>query len=66
MLDHRSNAYVEAMNGILRQIRRAAQGLRIAAHFIAIAFLRTGTLAHLPSSPFVPAFPRITPDIHWA
>lgn len=66
MLDHRSNAYVEAMNGILQQIKRAARGFRTAANFIAIAFLRMGKLAHLPSSPLVPASPRITPDIHWA
>jgi transposase len=58
MLDHRSNAYVEAMNGILQQIKRAARGFRTATNFIAIAFLRMGKLVHLPASPFVPAAPR--------
>jgi transposase len=67
MLDNRSNAYVEAMNGVLQQIKRAARGFRTAANFIAIAFLRMGKLAHLPASPFRPASPRMaTPTIHRA
>jgi transposase len=57
MLDHRSNAYVEAMNGLLQQAKRAAKGFRTAANFIAIAYLRLGKLTHLPSSPFAPAAP---------
>ena len=40
MLDNRSNAYVEAMNGLLQQAKRAARGFRTATHFIAIAYLR--------------------------
>ncbi len=55
MLDHRSNAFVEAMNGLMQQAKRAARGFRTAANFIAIAYLRMGKLTHLPSSPFVPA-----------
>lgn len=55
MLDHRSNAFVEAMNGLMQQAKRAARGFRTAANFIAIAYLRLGKLTHLPSSPFVPA-----------
>jgi transposase len=55
MLDHRSNAFVEAMNGLMQQAKRAAKGFRTAAHFIAIAYLRLGKLTHLPTSPFVPA-----------
>jgi transposase len=55
MLDHRSNAFVEAMNGLMQQAKRAAKGFRTAAHFIAIAYLRLGKLTHLPSSPFAPA-----------
>ena len=57
MLDHRSNAFVEAMNGLLQQAKRAARGFRTAANFIAIAYLRLGKLTHLPASPFVPAVP---------
>ena len=55
MLDHRSNAFVEAMNGMMQQAKRAARGFRTAANFIAIAYLRLGKLTHLPASPFVPA-----------
>ena len=55
MLDNRSNAFVEAMNGLLQQAKRAARGYRTAANFIAIAYLRLGKLTHLPASPFVPA-----------
>ena len=55
MLDHRSNAFVEAMNGLMQQAKRAARGFRTAANFIAIAYLRLGKLTHLPASPFVPA-----------
>lgn len=69
MLDNRSNAYVEAMNGILQQVKRAARGFRTAANFIAIAFLRMGKLADLPTSPFRPASPRTaspTPTLHRA
>jgi transposase len=58
MLDNRSNAYVEAMNGILQQVKRAARGFRTATNFIAIAYLRMGKLTHLPASPFVPAMAR--------
>lgn len=55
MLDHRSNAFVEAMNGLMQQAKRAARGFRTAANFIAITYLRLGKLTHLPASPFVPA-----------
>ena len=55
MLDHRSNAFVEAMNGMMQQAKRAARGFRTATNFIAIAYLRLGKLTHLPTSPFVPA-----------
>jgi transposase len=57
MLDHRSNAFVEAMNGLMQQAKRAARGFRTAANFIAIAYLRLGKLTHLPVSPFLPAVP---------
>jgi transposase len=57
MLDHRSNAFVEAMNGLMQQAKRAARGFRTVANFIAIAYLRLGKLTHLPTSPFVPATP---------
>ena len=55
MLDHRSNAFVEAMNGLMQQAKRAARGFRTVANFIAIAYLRLGKLTHLPASPFLPA-----------
>ena len=55
MTDHRSNAYVEAMNGLLQQAKRAARGFRTASHFIAIAYLRMSKLKHLPVHPFCPA-----------
>ena len=58
MLDHRSNAFVEAMNGLMQQAKRAARGFRTAANFIAIAYLRLGKLTHLPVSPFAPALPQ--------
>ncbi len=58
MLDDRSNAFVEAMNGLMQQAKRAARGFRTATNFIAIAYLRLGKLTHLPKSPFVPAMPK--------
>lgn len=58
MFEHRSNAFVEAMNGLLQQAKRAARGFKNAATFISIAYLRMGKLTHLPTSPFVPAMPR--------
>ena len=51
MLDNRSNAYVEAMNGLLQQAKRSARGFRTATNFIAIAYLRMSKLKHLPCSP---------------
>lgn len=55
MTDNRSNAFVEAMNGLLQQAKRAARGFRTAANFIAIAHLRLSKLKHLPTSPLAPA-----------
>ena len=55
MIDNRSNAFVEAMNGLLQQAKRAARGFRTATHFIAIAYLRMSKLKHLPDHPFAPA-----------
>ncbi|MCW8171634.1 ISL3 family transposase, partial [Verminephrobacter aporrectodeae subsp. tuberculatae] len=54
MLGHRSNAYVEAMNGLLQQAKRAARGFRTSDNFITIAYLRMSKLKHLPVSPFAP------------
>lgn len=64
MLDNRSNAYVEAMNGLLQQAKRAARGFRTASHFIAIAYLRMSKLKHLPSNPLLPAMPQAGVLIH--
>ena len=58
MLDGRSNAYVEAMNGLLQQTKAAARGFRTIENFIAMAYLRMSKLKHLPTSPMVPAVPR--------
>ena len=55
MTDNRSNAFVEAMNGLLQQAKRAARGFRTASNFIAIAYLRMSRLRHLPAHPFAPA-----------
>jgi transposase len=51
MVDHRSNAFVEAMNGLLQQAKRAARGFRTSRNFIAIAYLRMSKLRHLPTNP---------------
>jgi transposase len=58
MTDHRSNAFVEAMNGLLQQAKRAARGFRTATNFIAIAYLRMSKLKQLPAHPFAPAIAR--------
>ncbi|AVR90114.1 ISL3 family transposase [Thauera aromatica] len=58
MLDGRSNAYVEAMNGLLQQTKTAARGFRNIDNFIAMAYLRMSKLKHLPNNPLVPAIPR--------
>jgi len=58
MLDGRSNAYVEAMNGLLQKAKTAARGFRDPENFIAIAYLRMSKLEHLPKNPLVPAIAR--------
>ena len=58
MSGNRSNAYVEAMNGLLQQAKRAARGFRTATHFIAIACLRMSKLKHLPANPLQLAMPK--------
>ncbi len=55
MLDNRSNAYVEAMNGLLQQTKRAARGFKNATNFIRMAYLRMSKLKNLPSNPLQPA-----------
>ncbi len=58
MLDGRSNAYVEAMNGLLQQTKTAAQSFRTVKNFVAIAYLRMSKLQHLPQNPLRPAVSR--------
>ncbi len=58
MFEHRSNAFVEAMNGLIQQTERAARRFRNAATFISIAYLRMGKLTDRLTSPFAPAIPR--------
>jgi transposase len=50
-----SAPFVEAMNGLLQQAKRAARGFRTSANFIAIAYLRMSKLKHLPANPFAPS-----------
>ncbi len=57
-VDHPSNAFVKAMNGLLQQAKRAARGFRTSRNFIAIAYLRMSKLKHLPASPFAQAVAR--------
>lgn len=57
MLDGRSNAYVEAMNGLLQQTKTAARGFRTVRNFVAIAYLRMAKLKDLPANPFASAAP---------
>lgn len=64
MLDSRSNAYVEAMNGLLQQAKRAARGFTTARNFIAIAYLRMSRLKHLPLNPLQPALPQADGWVH--
>jgi transposase len=52
MLDHRSNAFVESMNGQLQQAKRSARGYRTARNFAAVAYLRLSRLKNLPTHPF--------------
>ena len=58
MLDGRSNAYVEAMNGLLQQTKTAARGFRTVKNFVAIAYLRMSKLKHLPHNPMRAAVSR--------
>ena len=64
MLDNRSNAYVEAMNGLLQQAKRAARGFKTASTFISIAYLRMSKLKHLPPNPLQLAGPQGARLIH--
>jgi len=65
MLDNRSNAYVETMNGLLQQVKRAARGFKTSENFIAIAYLRMSKLEHLPPNPIQPKpLPFVTSVIH--
>jgi transposase len=59
MQQGRSNAFVEAMNGLMQNAKRAARGFRTSKNFIAIAYLRLSKLKHLPANPFEPAAPRL-------
>lgn len=58
MQQGRSNAFVEAMNGLMQNAKRAARGFRTSKNFIAIAYLRLSKLKHLPANPFEHATPR--------
>ena len=51
------SAYVEAMNGLLQQVKWATRRFINTKNYITIAYLRTSKLAHRPSSPFQAAKP---------
>lgn len=59
MQQGRSNAFVEAMNGLLQNAKRAARGFKTSKNLIAIAYLRMSKLKHLPANPFEAAAPRL-------
>lgn len=50
-------AYVEAMDGMLQQTKRAARGFRTVKNFIAIVYLRMPKLRNLPRNPMQAAAP---------
>lgn len=58
MDDRRSNAAVEAMNGLLQQAKRAVCGFRSSRNFIAVNYLCMSKVKRLSYSPFVLAMPR--------
>ena len=64
LLDGPSNAYVEAMNGLLQQTKTTAKSFRTLENFFDIAYLRMSKLKHLPATPFVPAAPLSIGYIH--
>lgn len=51
----RSNAYVEAMNGLLQQVEQAARGFRTVKNFVAIVYHRMSKLKNLQLNPMQPA-----------
>jgi hypothetical protein len=57
MLDGHSNAYDEAMNGLLQQTKTVARGFGTVKNFVAIAYLRMAKLEHLPPNPLRAAVP---------
>ena len=66
MQQGRSNAFVEAMNGLMQNAKRAARGFRTSKNFIAVAYLRLSKLKHLPANPFAHAAPRFAGlTTHW-
>lgn len=58
MQQGRSNVFVEAMNGLMQNAKRAARGFRTSRNFIAIAYLCLSKFRHLPANPFKPSQPR--------
>lgn len=58
MLGHSSNAFVEAMNGLMQQAKRAPRGLRTSRSFFAIAYPSMSTLKLLAAHPFGPTIAR--------
>jgi transposase len=52
-LEHRSNAFVAAMDRLPQQVEPPARGFTTRHGFIAIAYLRMYKLKHLPATPFL-------------
>lgn len=50
MVDHRSNAFVEAINGLQQQAKRAAWGFKTSKNFFAIAYPHMSKLKYLPGA----------------
>ena len=48
---HLHTGYVEAVNSLLQAAKAKARGYGTTDHFIAMAFLIAGKLAHLPGNP---------------
>lgn len=64
MLDGRSKAYAEAMNGMLQQTTRAARGFRAVKNCIAIAYVRMSKLKTMRQNPMQAATPRRAATYH--
>lgn len=63
MFGGRSNAYVQAMKGLLQQTKVTPRGFRYVGNSFAVAYLRMFKHKRPPDNPLVPATPRAVD--HW-